>query len=57
MSEPGKFDYTFKKESAKKIIDSLKMKKADPKKIQFQLSVLQMKLKKTTIKIQYLIKI
>ena len=32
MSEPGKFDYTFKKESAKKIIDSLKMKKADPKK-------------------------
>ena len=32
MPEPGKFDYTYKKESAKKIINSLRQKKADPKK-------------------------
>jgi len=32
MTVPGKFDYTYKKESAKKIIHVLKKKKADPKK-------------------------
>jgi O-methyltransferase len=32
MTVPGKFDYTFKKESAKKIIESLKERKVDPKK-------------------------
>ena len=32
MTEPGKFDHTFKKESAKKILDILKKKKVDPKK-------------------------
>jgi O-methyltransferase len=32
MSKPGKFDYTFKNENAKKIIDTLRSKKVDPKK-------------------------
>jgi|TARA_B110000902_G_scaffold73829_1_gene87151 O-methyltransferase len=32
MTKPGKFDYTFKKESAQKIINLLKEKNEDPKK-------------------------
>jgi len=32
MTEPGKFDHTFKKESAKEILHALKKKQVDPKK-------------------------
>ena len=32
MTEPGKFDHTFKKESAKEILHELKKKQVDPKK-------------------------